>query len=298
MRMKLRRALTAASREVSYFRKKHFVLNERRYLANRFEKRLGRKLDLKDPVLYNDKLQWLKLYWRDPLAPKLVDKYSVREYVEATIGSEHLNELLGVYNKPDEIDFDCLPNEFVLKATHGSGWNIICRDKARLDQELARRKLRKWLRRNAFVTGRSWVYKDIQPRIVCEKFLEDVKTGELRDYKVFCFYGKPQLIQVDLARFVKHKRNLYTIDWELMACQFEYEADEEIPVEKPQQLQEMLNLAEELASPFPHVRVDFYVVDEHIVFGEMTFFPESGFGRFRPESFELYLGALLRLPSA
>ena len=294
--MKLADVLSVAREELKYFRMRYLVLSDRRYLRKRFKQRLGRELNLANPTLYNDKLQWLKLHWHDPLAPSLVDKYSVREYVSEKIGEEFLNNLIAVYDRPEEIDFDRLPDSFVLKATHGSGWNIICCDKAVLDRQLARKKLRRWLRRNAYANGRSWVYKNIKPRIVCEEYLQDRKTGDLRDYKIFCFSGRPFLIQVDFSRFVNHRRNLYSPSWDLMTAQFQYPSSPNVELEKPPQLQDMLSLAAQLAEPFPHCRVDFYIVDERIIFGELTFFPESGFGRFHPQQMEVELGAALTLP--
>ena len=240
--------------------------------------------------------QWLKLNWKDPLATKCADKYLVREIVKEKIGEEYLNDLIGVYDSVDEIDIDKLPSKFVLKGTHGSGFNIICKDKTKMNWKEEFKKMERWLKRNYYLKKREWVYKDIKPRIICEKYLEEKEAGELKDYKVFCFDGEPKLIQVDFDRFKEHKRNLYTLDWEFIDAEIKYHSDKTVIIRKPKILQEMLELSKVLSHGFPHVRVDFYYCENKIIFGELTFFHGSGMELFSPDHFELKLGSFLKLP--
>src|SRR5690554_3478242 len=173
------------------------VISDEELIRKKFKKRLGRELELDNPIMYNDKLQWLKLNWYDPVATKCADKYEVREIIKEKIGEEYLNELIGVYESVDEIDIDKLPDKFVLKGTHGSGFNIICKDKSKMNWDEEFKKMRRWLRTNYYLQNREWVYKDITPRIICEKFLaDDDEASSLTDYKVFCFNGRPTYCQV------------------------------------------------------------------------------------------------------
>src|SRR5699024_128742 len=272
---------------------KYFISDEK-LIKKRFRKRLGREVNLKNPKKFNDKLQWLKLYWRDPLATKCADKYKVREYIKEKIGEKYLNELIAVYNSVDEIDIDKLPKSFVLKGTHGSGYNIICKNKDKMDLEKEFKKMRRWMWTNYHWSKREWVYKDIKPRIICEKYMED-ESGELRDYKIFCFHGEPKIIEVDINRFTDHKRNIYDLNWNLLDVEIEYPSEPNTIIQRPETLNEMLELSRILSKDFPHVRVDFYNVNGEIIFGELTFFHESGMGKFNPSEYELELGRYLDL---
>lgn len=274
---------------------RHFFSDER-VIKRTFKKRLGRLPNLESPIMFNDKLQWLKLNWRDPIAVKCADKFEVRRFVADRIGEEYLNELIGVWESVEEIDIGKLPDRFVLKATHGSGYNIICRDKSKMNWAVELKKLKRWLRTDYSLYGREWVYKGIRPRIICEKYLEEPNTGELRDYKIFCFNGEPKLIQVDMNRFINHKRNIYDLNWNLMDCTIHYPNDPTAKVERPKKLEEMLQLSAKLSSGFPHVRVDFYYVEDSIVFGELTFFHGNGTKRILPVDFEVEMGNWLKLP--
>ncbi len=274
---------------------KMFVSDEKK-LRKLFKKRLNRELNLKNPVKYNDKIQWLKLYWRDPLATKCADKYKVREFISETIGDEYLNELIAVYDSVDEIDIQALPQSFVLKGTHGSGYNIICKDKDKMNWKKEFKKMRRWLRLSYYLEEREWVYKDIKPRIICEKYMEEANAEDLRDYKIFCFNGEPKLIQVDANRFNDHKRNYYDLDWNLLDISIDVPSDTETIIHPPEKLSEMIELSKVLSKNFPHVRVDFYEVDQKIIFGELTFFHSSGFGQFNPPEYETEWGNYLELP--
>lgn len=254
------------------------------------------KLNLKNPQTFNEKLQWLKLYDRNPLYTKLADKYEVREFVSKVIGDKYPVPLLGVYNGVDEIDFDTLPERFVLKCTHDQGSVIICRDKKQLDMQKAKRFLNKRLAKNPFWATREWPYKNIIPRIICEEFLIDESGYELKDYKFFCFNGKVKCFKIDFDRFIGHRANYFDPKGKLLAfgeiaCPPEFEKQLEIP----QDLDKMINLAEILSNNYPFVRVDFYYIKGKIYFGEMTFYPASGFGKFEPESADWLLGSWLDL---
>lgn len=273
-----------------------YLISDEKLINKKFKKRLGRDVNLVNPVNYNDKLQWLKLYWYDPLATKCADKYQVRDYIKETIGSKYLNELLAVYDSVDEINLNELPNSFVLKATHASGYNIICKDKNKMNWKQEFKKMRRWLRINYYWSKREWVYKNIKPRIICEKYIEEVDIGELRDYKIFCFNGEPKLIEVDFHRFTNHKRNIYDLNWNFMNVEIEHPSDPDAKIPRPINLDEMLRLSKILSKDFPHVRVDFYNVEDRILFGELTFFHESGMGKFNPPEFEEKMGAYIKLP--
>lgn len=275
-----------------------YLISDERILRKRFKDRLNRALDLDNPVYFNDKLQWLKLYWRDPLATQCADKYEVRKYVEEKVGSKYLNDMITVYDSVDEINLKELPDSFVLKGTHGSGFNIICKDKNDMNWVKEFKKMRRWMWTNYYWSKREWVYKDIKPRIICERYLELETKGGSRDYRVFCFGGEPHLIAIDFDINNKSnaRRNLYDLKWNLLEETITYERDISQKIEKPRQLDEMLAISRKLSKGFPHVRVDFYILDEKLYFSEMTFFHQSGMGIFSSEEFEIKLGNLIELP--
>jgi len=274
---------------------KYFFTDEE-FIRKEFRKRLGREVDLEDPKKFNDKLQWLKLNWRDPLATKCSDKYKVREYVKEKIGEEILNELYGVYKSVDEINFKELPESFVLKANHGSGWNIICKDKKKMNWRGEFRRMKWWMRTNYYYLGREWVYDSIEPRIVCEKYLSGEDSKPPKDYKIFCFNGEPKIIEVDFDRHTDHKRNFYDLDWNFLDLEIKYPNVPSKNIKKPEKLEKMIEYSKILSENFPHVRVDLYEVNNKIYFGELSFFHGSGMQNFRPEEFELKMGEWLELP--
>lgn len=274
-----------------------WLVSEKQIIKRNFRKALDRHVDLENPIKYNDKIQWLKLNWHDPLATKCADKYSVREFVKEKIGEKYLNEIIDVFESVEEIDIDKLPEKFVLKGTHGSGYNIICKNKANINWKDEFKKIRRWLRQNYYYRSGEWVYKDIKPRIICEKFLTDDDNNSLKDYKIHCFNGKPKFIQVDFDRHEEHKKNLYDLEWNFIDIEFNYPNDKNMHIKMPEKLSELLKLSEKLSHPFPYARVDFYVVKDHIIFGEITFFPANGMGYFKPEKFEMTIGRWLELPN-
>lgn len=259
-----------------------------------FKRIFNRKIDLVNPQTFNEKIQWLKLYDRNPFYTVLADKYAVRDYVIQRVGVKYLNRLIGVYCDAEEISIDSLPNEFVLKGTHGSGFNIICQDKANLNWNACKKQMSKWLRFDYFKLGREWVYKNIKPRLVCEEFLRDKSGGVPKDFKFFCFNGVPKLIQIDIDRFENHTRAFYSHKWERMPFELMYKTYGG-DIDKPDCLEEMLSVASSLSSGIPFCRVDLYSLPR-IVFGEITFYPENGTGKFSPEEVDAQLGALIELP--
>lgn len=265
------------------------------FLKIMFRLKVGYSLNLDNPKTFNEKIQWLKLHDRNPLYTQLVDKYEVRQYVKEKIGEEFLIPLLGVWDNFDDIDFAALPNQFVLKCTHDSGGLVICKDKSKLDINAARKKINNCMKRNYYWALREWPYKNVKPRIVAEKYMEESLNGELCDYKVFCFDGKPKYIQVDFNRFVEHKRNLYTIDWEYIDMTLQFPTDKSKIFPKPTNLNEMLHFAEVLSKEISHVRCDFYSVAGKTFFGEMTFFHGGGFEKFTPELWDEKFGEMIDL---
>lgn len=272
-------------------------MDDKTYLKLVYWGETGKRLDLKNPLTFNEKLQWLKLYDRKPEYSIYVDKFEVRKYITGTIGEDFLIPLIGVYKSVDDILWNELPKRFVIKCTHGSGSNIICWDKDNLNIKKAKKKLNKWMKKSWYWFGREWPYKAVKPRIIIEEYMTDETGIQLKDYKIFCFNGEPKLIQVDFDRFIDHKRNLYTIDWEYINARIAYPNCANILIPKPKSLDKMLDIARKLSKNIPHVRVDLYSVEDKIYFGEMTFFHGSGFEQFEPESFARKMGEWIKLPN-
>ncbi|MBP3962395.1 ATP-grasp fold amidoligase family protein [Paenibacillus lignilyticus] len=264
------------------------------YIKMQYKKQMGKKIDLSNPETFNEKIQWLKLHCHNPLMTKCADKYEVRSYVEERIGNGVLNKLYGVYQKVEDIDLSVLPNSFVIKVNHGSGQNIICKNKDHMDFNHAFSKIKRYLKSNHYSYGREWAYKDIKPLIIIEEYLDD-NGRPPADFKILCFHGKPEIIQLDLDRFGQHRRNYYNVDWSQMDLRFIVDnSSYEVP--KPDNLDEMICFATRLAIGFPFVRVDFYNFDGKIYFGEMTFYPNNGIGTFYPEENNKLMGNKLVLP--
>lgn len=255
----------------------------------------GLKLNLDNPRRYNEKLQWLKLNDRRKEYNIFVDKYLVRSYISETIGEQYLIPIYGVYNTPDEIMWDKLPNKFVLKCTHGSGSNIICTNKEKLNIEEAIYNLNRWMGKSWYWFGREWPYKDINPRIICEQFLE-TSNGKLpTDYKVMCFNGVPKLIQVHIDRFQStYTNDFYTVDWKKTSIsQGVPNSNFEVP--KPKNLELMLDISKFLSKGTFFVRIDFYELEGKLFFGEMTFYPTSGFTNFKNDEDDYKIGSWINL---
>lgn len=270
---------------------------DRLWLRIKYLCRMGKNPDLKNPKTFNEKIQWLKLHNRKPEFSVMVDKYEVKKLIEKQTGAEYLIPTLGVWDKFEDIDFETLPNQFVLKCTHDSGGLVICKDKSKLDFEKAKDKINQSLKNNYFWHGREWPYKNVKPRIIAEQYMVDESGVELKDYKIFNFNGQPRLIQVDFNRFVKHTKNIYDTEWNYLNVAINYPTDPTVDIKKPECLDKMLKMAKELSVGLPFLRTDFYVINGQIYFGELTFSPGSGFMKITPESFDLEMGSWIRLPN-
>lgn len=271
-------------------------VSDETFLRHKFRMKMGYALDLNNPRTFNEKMQWLKLYDRKPEYTTMVDKAAVKDYVAERIGREYIVPTLGVWDRFEDIDFDALPDQFVLKCTHDSGGIVICRDKAALDRNAAAKKIRSCLSRDYYLHGREWPYKNVKRRILAEAFMED-PDGDLRDYKFFCFNGEPRCVLVCAERGSKDgvKMSFFDTDWNLMPLKRKHpQIDKEVP--KPETLSDMLSKARILAQGIPFVRVDFYEIRGKVYFGEMTFFPASGFGSFEPAQWDETLGQWITLP--
>ncbi len=277
------------------------LLSDKTAIECAFREVFDRELDLANPVTFNEKLQWTKLYDRNPLMVQCADKYAVREYVVQKGYGHILNELYDVYESVDKIDFESLPDSYVLKVTHGSGWNVLVKDGVvtigtqTRDIKTARRRLKKWLRKSQYIRYREWCYKDIQPRIVCEKYLED-SGGSLADYKIYCFHGEPKMIQVVVDRSTNCQEAFYDAQWRRLDLVSVNNPPCQREIEPPVCLQEMLEIAAAISAEFRYVRVDLYDQSGKPVFGEMTFFPGFGLLKFTPKRYDIEFGNLLKLP--
>lgn len=266
------------------------------YLKIFYKKKIGKKLNLKNPQTFNEKMQWLKLNDRKEIYTTMVDKYDVKKYVANIIGEEYIIPTIGVYDNFDNINFDELPNKFVIKCTHDSGGVVVCKDKSTFNIEIARKKINDCLKKNFYYLGREWPYKNVKPRIIIEKFLDDEKNEDLIDYKIMCFNGKAQCSFLCLNRRSKEGLNVdfYDLNWNKMPFERHYKQSN-IVMEKPENYDLMIELAEKLAKNIPFVRVDFYDIKGKVYFGELTFYPGSGMEEFNPEEWDKKLGDLLVL---
>ncbi len=272
---------------------------DRTYLQMLYYLKMGKRLNLDNPQTYNEKLQWLKLYNRRPDYTVMVDKLAVKEYVAKIIGADHVIPTLGVWDKPEEIDFDSLPDQFVLKTTHGCGNNgvVICKEKNKFDKIAAVKKLKNSLTMNIYKSNREWPYKNVKRRILAEAYMEDLKYKELRDYKFFVFDGKVK------ALFIATDRRTGDVKFDFFDSEFNHitlyqqhpMSDKQI--DKPVCYDEMKTIAEKLSVGIPHVRIDLYEVNGKVYFGEFTFSHHAGMVPFHPEKWDDIFGAWLKLPT-
>lgn len=280
----------------------HHLLNwmpDKLYLQLIYKVRTGRKLNLKNPQGYGEKLQWIKLYDRKPEYIQMVDKYTVREYIKTQIGEQYLIPLLGVWEDPREIDFSLLPEQFVLKCTHDSGSVCICKDKTNFDTAAAIKKLSRYQKIGTYWKTREWPYKHVKARIIAEQYMEDESGDELKDYKVLCFNGVPKLIELHRGRFNVHTQDFYDTDWnktDISQDRVGLPLTTEV-MPKPACFEEMMEKSALLSKGIPHLRVDWYSINGRLYFGELTFFDASGFDLFDRESDELMLGGWIQLPT-
>ena len=269
------------------------------YLQLLYRCKMGYWLDFENPKTFSEKLQWLKLYNRNPMYTTLVDKYAVKKWVAEKIGEDHIIPTLGVWDNANEIDFDKLPNQFVLKTTNGGGGDVvICKDKSKFDRLRAISHLNRGLKKKIYNEFREWPYKNVPPRIIAEKYIED-ESGQLKDYKFYCFKGHAQVCMVVSDRFgVGHYDSFDAETFQqLMFCAKSGKLPEKSKEKPPENYKQMLALANQLSESFPHVRIDLYSVHNNIYFGEYTFFDGSGFEKYYPESWDYKFGEWLQLPS-
>lgn len=259
--------------------------------------KMHRWLDLKKPIRYTEKIQWYKTNYRDIKMQICADKYKVREYIKSKNLDRILNDLYEVYESPEEIELDKLPDKFVLKTNNGSGTNIICDNKEKLSREVILDKFKEFKKQTEVSAGREWVYKNIKPFIIAERYLEESScfSKSLVDYKILCFSGKPEYIVVDVDRFDIHKRDIYDVEWKKLDIETDC-PKYNLNIPRPTNLEEMLEIARILSEDFPAVRVDLYNIDGKIIFGELTFFPWSGYVQFTPDDFDYILGEKFILP--
>lgn len=273
-------------------------ISDEEYLLRKFSAIMGCQLPLDKPKSFNEKLQWLKLYDRCPEYTEMVDKYKVRKYISEKLGAEYLVPLFGVWDDPEKIDFDALPERFVMKCNHNSGLGMcICKDKKQLNISKVKKELHKGLKQDYYLTGREWPYKNVPRKIIAEQFLQSDEGG-LTDYKIHCFNGEPKLILVCKDRFLNTglTEDFFSEHWEHLDLRRPKYPNSKQPIPMPDELSEMLGLAKKLSADIPFLRVDFYIVDHRIYFSELTFFPASGFERFEPERWDKTLGDWLILP--
>lgn len=268
------------------------------FLKRRFKIKVGYDLNLEDPQTYNEKLQWLKLHDRKPLYTTLVDKYEVKDYVASIIGEKYIIPTLGVWEHFDDIDFDSLPDRFVLKTTHDSNGVMICSDKASFDYKAAKKKLEEHLKRNYYYFAREWPYKNVKPRIIAEKYLEDRETCELRDYKFFVFDGEAKAMFITTDRNLEDEETKFDFfDMDFRHLPFTNgHPNAKIRPKKPERFDEMRELAEKLGAGFTHIRIDFYEANGEIFFGEMTFYSRGGYVHFDQIEWDYTFGSWIKLP--
>lgn len=277
--------------------------SDERYLKFSYWLRMGKKLNLENPQTFNEKLQWLKLHDRKSVYTIMADKYAAKQYVAEMLGEEYIIPTLGYWKRFEDIDFDSLPDQFVLKCTHDSGGLVICRDKAHLDREKAYKKINKSLKTDYYMHGREWPYKDIMPRIIAEAYMENKNErnkekcacSELIDYKFYCFHGKAEYLYVSqgMENHTTARMNFLTLDWSRAPFgRTDYKEFEELP-EKPVCLEKMIQIAEKLSYGIPFLRVDLYLINDQIYFSEFTFTPCNGMMPFKPEEWDGKLGGLI-----
>lgn len=271
-------------------------MSDEAYLKMMYRIKMGKSLDLDNPKTFNEKLQWLKIHDRKPEYAIMVDKYAVKKYVADIIGEEYIVPTFGKWGRFDDIDFDKLPNQFVLKCNHSTGGIVIVQDKRKFDREAARKKLEKKLKRNHFWYAREWVYKDVQPCIIAEKYIED-SGKDLKDYKIHCFNGEPKLTLVCCNRFNGGglTEDFFDINWRhVPVARMEHPFSSE-SIREPKSYVLMLNLAKKLAEEMKFLRVDFYNIAGRIYFGELTFYPAAGLKMFEPPEWDEIFGSWLNL---
>lgn len=271
-------------------------MDDKSYLKLNYRAKIGKRLNLDNPKTFNEKLQWLKLNDKNPEYTKMVDKYAVKEYVAGIIGEEYIIPTIGVYDHFDDIDFDQLPNQFVIKCTHDSGGLVICKDKSELDISSAKKKIEKCLKNNYFYRGREWPYKNVKPRIIIEKYMVDESNVELKDYKFFCFNGEVKSMFIASNRGVDTRFDFYDPDFNHLPI-INGHPMADIELTKPLGFEKMKELSTKLSKDIPHIRVDFFDCNGKVYFGELTLYHWSGMKKFEPEEWDYTFGEWINLPN-
>ena len=280
------------------FRKLSRLIPERIYLQIVYFKHFRRFINFNNPKTFNEKIQWLKLNYRNEEYTKLVDKYRVKQYITKLIGEEYVIPTLGVWNNVDDIDFKSLPEKFVLKCNNDSGGIVICKNKKDFDEAKAKSFLKERLKNNGYWYGREWPYKNVKPCIIAEKYMEDSISKDIKDYKFFCFNGSMEFFDIDIDRFIEHRANYYDRNGNFLPFGKTYcPPDYTKKIEMPKNLDKMIELAETISHNTVLSRIDFYEIDGQVYFGEITFYPGSGFSPFTDEKWDYKLGDMIDLPN-
>ena len=268
------------------------------FTKRKFKIRMGYELNLENPITFNEKLQWLKLFDHNPIYTKMVDKIGAKEYAANILGEKHIIPTIGIWDKPEDIDWDKLPKQFVLKVTHDSGGIVICKDKEHLDKEAVIKILSKSLDFDYYKLHREWPYKNVPRKIIAEKYMKENGSEELRDYKFYCFNGEPQFLYVSegLSNHKNAKMCFVTLDWDLAKFgRFDYTPYDKLPP-KPNNLDDLIIIARKLSKGYTFLRVDLYSINGNIYFGELTLCPCAGMMRFDPEEYDKIVGEFMSLP--
>lgn len=280
------------------FRKLSRLIPDRIYLQIVYFKHFRRFINFNNPKTFNEKIQWLKLNYRNEEYTKLVDKYRVKQYITKLIGEEYVIPTLGVWNNVDDIDFKSLPEKFVLKCNNDSGGIVICKKKKDFDEAKAKSFLKERLKNNGYWYGREWPYKNVKPCIIAEKYMEDSISKDIKDYKFFCFNGSMEFFDIDIDRFIEHRANYYDRNGNFLPFGKTYcPPDYTKKIEMPKNLDKMIELAETISHNTVLSRIDFYEIDGQVYFGEITFYPGSGFSPFTDEKWDYKLGDMIDLPN-
>ena len=289
------------SKVILYLMNKNILcwLNDKKYLELKYKLIMKSKLDLENPQTFNEKMQWLKLYDRKPEYTNMVDKYEAKKYVAEVIGEEYIIPTIGIYDKFDDIEFNKLPQQFVIKCTHDSGGLVVCKDKSKFNIEKAKIKINACLKKNFYYYSREWPYKDVKPKIIIEKYMKDSKQKEdLIDYKFFCFNGEPKYIYISQGLSNHATANISFADMNYNQCEFhrtDFKPFKVLP-SKPESFEQMKKLARKLSKDYIFLRVDFYEINKKIYFGELTFYPGSGYIPFEPKEYDKKIGDMIKLP--
>ena len=280
------------------FRKLSRLIPDRIYLQIVYFKHFRRFINFNNPKTFNEKIQWLKLNYRNEEYTKLVDKYRVKQYITKLIGEEYVIPTLGVWINVDDIDFKSLPEKFVLKCNNDSGGIVICKNKKDFDEAKAKSFLKERLKNNGYWYGREWPYKNVKPCIIAEKYMEDSISKDIKDYKFFCFNGSMEFFDIDIDRFIEHRANYYDRNGNFLPFGKTYcPPDYTKKIEMPKNLDKMIELAETISHNTVLSRIDFYEIDGQVYFGEITFYPGSGFSPFTDEKWDYKLGDMIDLPN-